>query len=97
MNEKLISVIVPCLNEEEIIQHTHEELSKFCKKINHFNYELIYINDGSTDNTWNLLKNIQVNDPHVRIIQFSRNFGHQIAITAGIDRARSPSLGRGAV
>jgi len=82
---KLISVIVPCYNEEEVLGATHEQLSRVLRALGNYRYELIYVNDGSRDKTLPMLRDIAVGDPMVKVLSFSRNFGHQIAITAGLD------------
>lgn len=81
-----ISVLVPCYNEEEVVKHTHERLSRVMQDCS-LDYEIIYIDDGSKDRTALLLREIQASDPHARVIFLSRNFGHQIAVTAGLDYA----------
>jgi glycosyltransferase involved in cell wall biosynthesis len=82
---KLISVIVPCYNEEEVLHATHEQLSKVLVALSDYRYELIYVNDGSRDQTLPMLRQIAAADSRVKLLSFSRNFGHQIAITAGLD------------
>ena len=81
-----LSVIVPCYNEQEVIKTTHERLSKVLDDIGG-SYEIIYVDDGSADDTALHLKDIQESSPQVRVIRLSRNFGHQIAVTAGLDYA----------
>jgi glycosyltransferase involved in cell wall biosynthesis len=87
----LISVVVPCYNEEAVIGVTHPRLSAAMAAL-HVAYEIIYVNDGSCDRTLSLLKDIQQADAHVRVVSFSRNFGHQIAVTAGIDHAKGDAV-----
>jgi dolichol-phosphate mannosyltransferase len=82
---KLISVIVPCYNEEEVLHTTHQRLSDVLNALHGYRYELIYVNDGSRDQTLPMLRQIAAGNDHVRVLSFSRNFGHQIAITAGLD------------
>lgn len=83
---QLISVIVPCYNEEEVFGATHEKLSEILQSLDaKYEYELIYVNDGSKDKTLQLLKAMAQQDTHVKVLSFSRNFGHQVAITAGLD------------
>ena len=83
MNRKKLSVIVPMYYEEEVAYEFYNRLKNVVQKID-FNYEIIFINDGSKDNTLMILKSISNEDSNVRIIDFSRNFGHQVAVTAGI-------------
>ena len=79
-----ISVIVPCYNEEDVISETYIRLQNVMQSMEH-EYEIIFVNDGSRDNTLILLKDIANTDKRVRVISFSRNFGHQPAVTAGIN------------
>ncbi|MBC7425895.1 MAG: glycosyltransferase family 2 protein [Bacteroidia bacterium] len=85
---KLISVIVPCYNEEEVFETSYKRLTEVLTSLYRYDYELIFVNDGSKDKTIELLKNAVLNDPKVKAINFSRNFGHQIAITAGLDNCK---------
>ena len=80
---KKISIVVPMYYEEEVAYEFYNRLKNVVKKID-FDYEMIFINDGSQDNTLMILKSIANEDSNVRIIDFSRNFGHQVAVTAGI-------------
>jgi glycosyltransferase involved in cell wall biosynthesis len=82
----LLSVIVPCLNEEEALRATHVRLSSALEQIP-TNFEIIYVDDGSTDTTPEVLRELQAYDSRVRVVRFSRNFGHQMAITAGLEHA----------
>lgn len=86
-----LSVVVPCFNEEAVIEETHHRLSRVLKCLG-CTYEIIYVNDGSHDNTLPLLKEIQAKDDTVRVVSFSRNFGHQMAVTAGIDHAAGEAV-----
>ena len=80
-----ISIIIPCFNEEQVISHTYERVDKAMQRFTHRGYELIFINDGSRDKTLEILREIAKNDLNVKILSFSRNFGHQPAVTAGIN------------
>jgi glycosyltransferase involved in cell wall biosynthesis len=82
-----VSVVVPAFNEEGSIEATYRRLTDVLTGLE-VRYELIFVNDGSTDNTLDLLERAATADPCVKIVDFSRNFGHQIAVTAGIDHAR---------
>lgn len=81
-----ISIIVPCFNEEMVLPETHRRLRAVCAQSRR-SFEIIYVDDGSRDSTPEILTDIQVSDPHVRLIRLARNFGHQIAITAGLEYA----------
>lgn len=88
----LLSVVVPCFNEAKVIYETHRQLVEILTSRPGLEIELIYIDDGSTDNTYAFLETIQTDDGRVRIISFSRNFGHQIAITAGLEHATGDAV-----
>ncbi len=91
MTKKLLSIVVPVYNEQEVIDETFKRLSAVFKDY-FMNIEYIFINDGSKDNTYFKLGEIAKNNPEVRIINFARNFGHQIAITAGMDYAKGDAV-----
>ena len=82
-NETL-TVIVPCYNEEAVIETTYQRLRAVLNQLDNESY-ILFIDDGSTDNTRKLLQAIAGQDPTVQLINFSRNFGHQPAVTAGIN------------
>lgn len=82
MNNKVISIIVPVLNEEENLQSLYDRI---VKNITGYKYELIFVNDGSTDTSEVTILNFRKFDHNVKLINLSRNFGHQIAISCGID------------
>lgn len=84
MSDLFISVIVPCYNEEEVVDETYNRIKSVLESNNYKNYELLFIDDGSKDKTLEILKNISQNDKNTKIISFSRNFGHQAAVTSGI-------------
>ena len=86
-----LSVIVPCLNEQEVIGGTHERLTAALESAA-LDFEIIYVDDGSTDGTPDILRELQARDSRVRIVRFSRNFGHQIAITAGLEHASGDAV-----
>lgn len=81
---KKISIIVPMYYEEEIVNICYKEIKKVLKKIKEYSHEIIFIDDGSEDQTFPLLKKIAHKDKTVKVISFSRNFGHQAALTAGL-------------
>lgn len=81
---KKISVVIPMYYEEEVAQECYERISKVLSQIEDYEYEIIFVNDGSKDKTLQILENIAKNDKKIKVISFSRNFGHQCAVTAGI-------------
>lgn len=87
-----LSVVVPCYNEQEGIRACHERLTRVLTDLGG-SYEIVYVDDGSRDNTAQVLREIHSGDPHAVIVQLSRNFGHQPAVTAGL----SASLGQAVV
>lgn len=90
---ELLSVVVPVYCEEECIRETYARLSQvLCALEPGLGHELIFVDDGSTDGTYAALAEIARDDAHVRLIRFSRNFGHQIAMTAGLDHARGDAV-----
>lgn len=91
MDHKLISIVVPMYFEEEVANECYTQLSNVAIK-NNLDYELIFVNDGSTDNTLQILEELAKKDSHVKVISFSRNFGHQIAVTAGIDKSKGDAV-----
>ena len=86
-NKKIISIVVPCFNEEEVIELTVERLNILCKELSKFDIEIIFVDDGSQDKTKLLLRKFSAINRHIKLIFLSRNFGHQLASTAGIDAA----------
>ncbi len=81
-----ISVIVPCFNESEVIAYCHGRLTEVIRHLADA-YEIVYVDDGSRDSTPLALEEIHASDPNVTVIELSRNFGHQIAVTAGLEIA----------
>lgn len=82
-----ISIVIPCLNEEDNIIYTYENLKKVSRDMKNVEFEIIFVDDGSTDKTLNLLEKIYKKDKHLKIESFSRNFGKEAAIYAGLKRA----------
>jgi polyisoprenyl-phosphate glycosyltransferase len=85
---KLLSVVIPCFNEEPVLRAAHERLTQAVSRIEGFEHELIFIDDGSRDRTFEILAELQSHDSHTRVLKLSRNFGHQIAVTAGLEAAK---------
>ncbi len=88
----LLSVIVPCFNEEEVIGETIRRLQAFCAGVWDLEVELIFVDDGSRDRTRDLLREFAHVDPRIKLLGFARNFGHQIAVSAGIDAASGDAV-----
>jgi polyisoprenyl-phosphate glycosyltransferase len=87
----LLSVVVPCMNEQEVLLTTHQRLIAVLQQAP-VNFEIVYVDDGSTDSTPEVLRNFQIKDARVRVVRFSRNFGHQVAITAGLEHASGDAI-----
>jgi glycosyltransferase involved in cell wall biosynthesis len=87
----LLSVIVPCKNEEAVLSETHRRLAGVLEQVK-LKFEIVYVDDGSTDSTPQLLRELCVVDPRVRVLRLSRNFGHQIATTAGLEHALGDAM-----
>ena len=85
----LLSVIVPLYNEEEIVEKTFRVLEDELKEIEH---EIIFVNDGSKDKTREILERLLLETPNNKLVNFSRNFGHQAAFSAGLDKANGDAV-----
>ena len=83
--KKKISIVIPCYNEEKSLPVLYDELSKTINSIDNYEWEILFINDGSKDETINTLKSLAENNNNVKAINFTRNFGHQAALTAGYE------------
>ena len=81
---KKISLVIPMYYEEQVVEECYNRVTKVLKEIQDCEYEIIFINDGSKDNTLDILERIAKIDNNVKVISFSRNFGHQAAVTAGL-------------
>ncbi len=81
-----LSVVVPMYNEEEVIEVTYGRLRSVLDKLGE-TYEIVFVNDGSRDRTADIVRSLCAEDRRVKLVEFSRNFGHQIAVTAGMDHA----------
>lgn len=86
-----LSVVIPCMNEEEVIAETARRLTSVLDN-GSLRFELIFVDDGSTDGTAQILCNLRLADPRLRIVRLSRNFGHQMAITAGLEHATGDAV-----
>ena len=85
---KKISIIVPCYNEEEVIKDFYTEVARVFEELKNYKYELVFVNDGSNDKTLEILKKLKKTDRDIKIISFSRNFGKESAIYAGLENSK---------
>jgi dolichol-phosphate mannosyltransferase len=83
-----LSIVVPCYNEEACLPALHERLSAAARATFRDDYEIILVNDGSKDRSWPIMTAMAAADPHLVAVNLSRNHGHQLALTAGLDLSR---------
>ena len=83
-----LSIVVPCFNEEACLGTLHERLSASARSAVGEDYEIVLVNDGSSDGSWPLMRSMAASDPHLVAVNLSRNHGHQLALTAGLDLSR---------
>jgi polyisoprenyl-phosphate glycosyltransferase len=88
----MLTVVVPCYNEEAVIEETHRRLSTTLSELEDLAHEILYVDDGSRDGTPDILARLAAEEPGVRVLELSRNFGHQIAVTAGIEHAAGDAV-----
>lgn len=86
-----LSVVIPAMNEEENVQAMHDRLVAALETVVD-GLEMVWVDDGSGDSTWRKISELAARDPRVRGLSFSRNFGHQTAVTAGVDAARGQAV-----
>jgi len=86
-----LSIVIPVYNEEAVIKETYQRLMNIIEPLK-VAYELIFVDDGSTDKTYEILSHFAENNSSVKIVSLSRNFGHQAAITAGMDYSRGKAI-----
>lgn len=89
---QLLSIVVPCHNEAEVLPETIRRLRAMCADLAPDDVELIFVDDGSTDQTRATLKQAAHADRRIKLILFARNFGHQLAVTAGLDAAQGDAV-----
>jgi glycosyltransferase involved in cell wall biosynthesis len=89
----LVSLVIPCYNEAEVISLLCKEITSLAKKLEaEYRFEFIFVDDGSRDNTWELICNFAYSDERVKGIALSRNFGHQLALTCGYDESEGDAV-----
>jgi len=86
-----LSIVVPCFDEAENLKNLHRELTRVCEPIVG-SYEIVLVNDGSRDRSWSEMQALSRGDSHVVAIDLSRNFGHQIALSAGLSISRGARI-----
>ncbi|MDQ1162213.1 glycosyltransferase involved in cell wall biosynthesis [Chryseobacterium sp. SORGH_AS 447] len=89
---KKISIVIPAHNEEGNVALVHQKIKEVFDGLSHYDFEVIFVNDGSRDNTQQKLEELSAIHPEVKFIEFSRNFGHQPAVKAGIDNAHGNAV-----
>jgi glycosyltransferase involved in cell wall biosynthesis len=92
MARPTLSIVLPVFNEEQVIPELHEQLQAFLKELAPLEAEVLFVDDGSRDATFELLTGLAEKDERYGVLSFSRNFGHQTAITAGVDHARGEAV-----
>lgn len=84
---KKISIIIPAYNEEESLPYLYERLKKLMDEIHNYQFEVLFVNDGSKDKTIQIVKDLRAKDERISYVDFSRNFGKEVAMIAGLDYA----------
>lgn len=90
-NKPTLSVVAPCFNEEGVLHELYRRISQVLDGAGEA-WELVLVNDGSRDRTPEIMRELHATDPRVKVVDFARNFGHQIAVTAGMDYAQGDSV-----
>ncbi|MBA3512727.1 glycosyltransferase family 2 protein [Sphingomonas sp.] len=83
-----LSIVVPCFNEEPCLERLHQRLSAAARASVGEDYEIVLVNDGSRDASWSTMRRLAADDPRLVAVNLSRNYGHQLALTAGLDLSR---------
>ena len=89
---RALSIVVPCFNEEACLPALYERLSAAARKAAGEDYEIVLVNDGSSDGSWPIMRGMAGDDGHVVAVNLSRNHGHQLALTAGLDLCRGDTI-----
>ena len=91
INHVMLSIVIPVFNEELVIPEFHKRIAKVLEQ-NNINAEILYINDGSTDGSASIILKLRKIDPRVALINLSRNFGKEIAMTAGLNYSKGSAV-----
>jgi glycosyltransferase involved in cell wall biosynthesis len=92
MTAPALSIVVPCYNEEACLAELHARLGAAARRVAGEDYEIVLVNDGSRDRSWAMMKDLAESDPRLVAINLSRNHGHQLALTAGLDLCRGERI-----
>jgi dolichol-phosphate mannosyltransferase len=87
-----LSIVVPCFNEQACLPALHERLTAAARQAVGEDYEIVLVNDGSRDGSWAIMQQLSESDPHLTGVNLSRNHGHQLALTAGLDLSRGETI-----
>lgn len=91
-NKKIITIIIPAYNEEETLNMLYDELLKLKQDIEKYNFEILFVNDGSKDNTLEIIKSLRDKDKDISYINLARNFGKEISFLAALDYAKGDAV-----
>jgi len=91
-NKKLITILVPAYNEEDVLSMLYERVSNIINSLANYNFEILFVNDGSTDKTLDILKTLREKDNRICYLNLSRNFGKEIAMIAGLDYSKGDAV-----
>lgn len=92
MKKPVLSVVIPCYNEADGLLELHRRVTSVCEQCIGDQYELVLVNDGSADTTWKVMQEIAARDPRLVAINLSRNYGHQLALSAGLQMCRGERI-----
>jgi len=87
----MLSLVIPVFNEQEVLKESFVRMDAVMQGTG-YEYEIVYVNDGSRDDTLRILRELAAEHPYVKVLSFSRNFGHQLAVTCGMDAAKGDAL-----
>ncbi len=90
--KKLVTILIPAYNESEALPHLYERLNTLMNEQSSYNFEILFVNDGSKDNTLDLIKEMRAKDSRINYVNLSRNYGKEIAMAAGFDYVKGDAL-----
>lgn len=90
--DSFLSVVAPCFNEGKTLDELYRRLSAVCREVAGDSYEIVLVNDGSRDDTWKRMAVLAMRDSHLIAINLTRNYGHQVALSAGLDHCRGERI-----